>query len=295
MTSAGDISVKGTKAENLRLFDDIERTDTTPWKPGEPLVAYLNRSARLDVALVRGRLEGWYAHYPTHAKTMGFLGKTNGDFFAKSFELLVHELLMRLDCTILAVEPHVSGNRGKPDFQVAADDIQFYVECTTVNPDHPTLVPMKDLHWEHKGPIGGEVRDSPRILKRLLDKANKHRNLHAPCVIALTGDFFDDDDHDSENALFGHPTSLWIQNNKPVNQHVSAVWMFHRAIHESLRAVPCIKKIRACLYINPWITTEEIPTILRQFSHAEVRPGELTAHYIPGKSVADIIGCKPSE
>lgn len=271
----------------MLLFDDIQRTDMTRREPDEPLSAYLNRSARPRVAVVRDRLEGWYAHYPAYAKTRGFLGQTDGDFFAKSFELLVHELLMRLDCTILAVEPNVSGNSGKPDFWVEADRMQLYVECTTVNPDDPTLVPMPPLPGEGNEPIGGEVRDALRTRRSLLRKAEKHSSLQMPYVIALTGEFFDYDDLDDQIALFKHPiNSLWFQDNKPANQHVNAVWMFHRAVPWNT------ERMTACLYISPWAKVEEIPITVRTLPHVKVHFNSnqgFSIEHFPGENIAEIL------
>lgn len=253
----------------LNLFDDVERTDMTRREPGEPLVVYLNRSARPEVAIVRDRLEGWYANYPADTKKMGFLGETDGDFFAKSFELLVHESLIRSGCTILAVEPDVSGSNAKPDFWVEADRLRFYVECTTVNPEHPTLV-------------NGRVFDSSRTRRSLLRKAEKHSSLQAPYVIALTGEFFDYDDLDDQVALFKYSKqNLWFWDGLPVNKHVNAVWTFHRAAPYS------IERMTACLYISPWTEIETIPPVLRKFPHVKVHKN---AEYeqIPGEGISEL-------
>lgn len=267
----------------LNLFDGIERTDQTRREPGEPLVVYLNRSAMPEVAIVRNRLEGWYANYPADAKKIGFLGETDGDFFAKSFELLVHESLIRLGCTILAVEPDVSGSNAKPDFWVEADRVRFYVECTTVNPEHPTLAPATPINWEHRGPVGGEVRDSIRIRRKLRDKARKHAALNAPLILALTGGFFDDDDLDDQVALFRYSKrNLWFRDGRPVNKHVNAVWMFHHAMPYS------IEIMTACLYISPWTEIETIPPVFRKFSHVKVHKNT-EYEQMPGKDISELL------
>jgi hypothetical protein len=48
----------------MNLFDRIERTDTGAATGAEAGFAYLNRSARADVARVRELLESWFACYP---------------------------------------------------------------------------------------------------------------------------------------------------------------------------------------------------------------------------------------
>jgi hypothetical protein len=48
----------------MRLFDECERTDTSPSPESEDLFTFLDRSSRPDVVNIRAELERWFERYP---------------------------------------------------------------------------------------------------------------------------------------------------------------------------------------------------------------------------------------
>ena len=328
---------------------------------------YLNRSARPNEIRARNRVENWFGKIP-HDAQKDIRGRARSgkasQYLAAFFEILIHELLMRLGCSI-AVHPTTTTTK-RPDFLAANQGARFYVECTTMDPDADSLIPnvyerdivskinnnlfspdyriegasigkltrylskkmmlpkieklisgdvpfvkmiipsagsngdwigclwLRKVSWPVKEGVvpkifplgfgrGGTINAAKRLKKVLSDKASIYGELEHPYIIAVHVVNVQPDD---EHSALG---DLWLHHGNPLNTGVKAVWVLRGMYPWSLH------RGSACLYISPWIKIEEIPVILRQFSHAEVRPGELTAHYIPGKSVADIIGCKPSE
>ena len=92
----------------MRLFDDVPRSmgprasNSTTWE-------FLNLSSAPDVALVREELERWFARYPDAERrelAARFRTENGGDTLAPFFELFLHELLLRLGCSI-EVHPSV--------------------------------------------------------------------------------------------------------------------------------------------------------------------------------------------
>jgi hypothetical protein len=53
------------------LFDDIERTDSSPMAYGESVFDFYNRVDRPEWARVRSELDEWYSHYPTMITIFG--------------------------------------------------------------------------------------------------------------------------------------------------------------------------------------------------------------------------------
>lgn len=108
------------------LFSERERTYEGPRLRSEPEYAYLDRSARPEMARIRDRLEEWFAHYP-EARRAAFVPRfrstDDAQFRSAFFELYVHETLRRL-----GHEVHVLK---RPDFLVTGPDgRRAYVEAT---------------------------------------------------------------------------------------------------------------------------------------------------------------------
>ena len=118
------------------LFDDMKRTDARSRQPNEPFFAYLNRSADREATEIRGRLESWFGGFPVRARD-DVRGRFREDddraHRGATFELLIHELLIRLNCTV-EVHPKISGTGSRPDFLARYGDCPFYVEATVIDP-----------------------------------------------------------------------------------------------------------------------------------------------------------------
>ena len=121
---------------HLPLFDDMPRTEVSPRQHDEPLFAYLNRSSHRKATEIRRRLESWFERFPVEAQ-YDVWGRFRGDddhaHRGAVFELLVHELLTRLDC-IVEVHPDIRGTRSRPDFLARYKDQCCYVEATVIDP-----------------------------------------------------------------------------------------------------------------------------------------------------------------
>lgn len=119
------------------LFDDIKREYEGPILHAEPMFVYLNRSARSKAVRIRATLEGWFSHYPEGDTKTDLEGRfRSGDdsqYRSSFFELLLHELLLQLNCS---VEPHpqVDGTTNRPDFLVTpTSGSPFYLEAAVVS------------------------------------------------------------------------------------------------------------------------------------------------------------------
>ena len=93
----------------------------------------MNRSAREKFRLVRRELDRWFSRYPETGQPelqIRFRSKIDLHHQAALFELLLHELLLRLDCE-LTLHPPLSHTKRTPDFLVKdSDGRQFYIEAT---------------------------------------------------------------------------------------------------------------------------------------------------------------------
>lgn len=115
------------------IFTDYERTDDSPKKMGESDFAFLDRSARPEIASIRGFVERLLEAYPQDEVVEMVARIQSGDnvaFRSAGFELIIHEFLMRLGYKL---QPHPelkNGSEKKPDFHVVAPDgSEFYLEA----------------------------------------------------------------------------------------------------------------------------------------------------------------------
>ena len=114
--------------------------DTGPWDiagGADHLVSqfeYLNRSQRDEAARVRDVVEDMFSRYPLHAQEalrLRLRSSEDNAHLSAAFELLLHELLLRAGCRILAVEPALEGTSRSPDFHAQTRvGERFYVEAT---------------------------------------------------------------------------------------------------------------------------------------------------------------------
>jgi hypothetical protein len=106
---------------HLPLFSDIIRTDSGPRRYIESSAEYLDRSAQPEAANVHRLLENWFSRYPLEHRLELHGRLCSADdthHYAATFELALHELLVRLGMT-LEVHPSAKTDRGRPEFRTA--------------------------------------------------------------------------------------------------------------------------------------------------------------------------------
>ncbi|EKO3425827.1 hypothetical protein NTK89_001823 [Vibrio fluvialis] len=141
-----------------KLFDNIERNDSTPKRNNEKDFDFYNRSASKEIGRVRDTMTSFLSNYPTDEVKDLVLRLRSGDdehFRSASFELFLNEILVRLGFSVRAHPELHNGSRKRPDFLVCGKDGKsFYLEAILAKENNE-----KDL--------GGEARKSV-----VLDKLN---------------------------------------------------------------------------------------------------------------------------
>lgn len=117
-----------------QLFDVFDRTDEKPAPYSESHYESLNRLAWRNVGVIRTALEDWFSRYPIdHGASLRsrFCSRKDDAHKGAFFELLLHQFLVGLGCSI-EVEPETStSSTGRPDYLVALDTgATFYLEAT---------------------------------------------------------------------------------------------------------------------------------------------------------------------
>jgi hypothetical protein len=117
----------------LRLFDEIERTETRPRKEREPTFDYWNTSARKAVGLLRSIIQEWFGSYPADAQKdlwARFRSPIDSQHQSAFWELYLHELFLGMGYA-LEVHPTIAGTANRPDYLVTAGrEPVFYLEAT---------------------------------------------------------------------------------------------------------------------------------------------------------------------
>ena len=134
----------------LKLFDDMERTDKSPMRPDESQFCHLNRWPEGEK--IRIDLESFFARYPKERQSDlrgRFRGKKgsneNVHYRAAMFELLIHEVLVRLGGEV-EVHPDTSSQKTHPDFLVHCDSRSFYLEAKALDDEiFPESVQLKEI------------------------------------------------------------------------------------------------------------------------------------------------------
>jgi len=115
------------------IFSAIERLDSSPKANGETEFAFLNRSARSEIGIVRQMVEDWAQEYPAAdvAEPIARIQSGNdANFRSACFELILYATLTRLGFTL---QPHpelLNGSQSRPDFLVrCSDGSEFYLEA----------------------------------------------------------------------------------------------------------------------------------------------------------------------
>jgi hypothetical protein len=128
------------------LFEDRDRDFLGSRENRESWFAYLNRSTRPEMQIVREELERWYVNFLnlTNKKAAqelwsNFTSKDTPNQDGAFFELFIHELLLRLNHHVLSVHPEtaVTNKSTHPDFLVnTPSGQQFYLEVTVKQDDY---------------------------------------------------------------------------------------------------------------------------------------------------------------
>ncbi|MCZ4283943.1 MULTISPECIES: hypothetical protein [Gammaproteobacteria] len=121
------------RSRRVPIFDNIQRTDSSPKKNLETDFAFYNRSSRPAMEQVRGLLECFASRYP--AKELNDLASRlrSGDdvhFRSASFELFLHEALISQGFELTPHPKLPNGSSFRPDFLVKdKTGREFYLEA----------------------------------------------------------------------------------------------------------------------------------------------------------------------
>lgn len=120
----------------MKLFDDVSRTHQAPAAYGEPDFDYLNRAANDPIRKIRDVLEDWFSRYPRSDQSelrRRFRSHDGYNHFSAFHELWLHELLLRLGCSI-KVHPTLPATTRRVDFFVESPQgNDFYLEAIHVS------------------------------------------------------------------------------------------------------------------------------------------------------------------
>ena len=129
------------------LFKEFERTHDGPGNPGESLYDYIDRSARPQATEARDLCNQWFADYAKvvskdeRSRFQGdFRSKDNRQHYAAWFELLTHQLFVKLGFAV-TVHPLLSSTDKHPDFEASSNGYRVLIEATVVAPDKDPLAP----------------------------------------------------------------------------------------------------------------------------------------------------------
>lgn len=117
---------------DIRLFDELKRTDDGPAKYSEPYFHYVNRTNRAHFRRARATLEKWFrafaAENPNDTEHLrkSFRSSRGQAHLSALTELYVHHMLMDHGFTTI-VHPPLAGSNVHPDFGVLRDDIPLCV------------------------------------------------------------------------------------------------------------------------------------------------------------------------
>jgi hypothetical protein len=117
----------------LPLFDDIERTDSSPGLRTEDSFSFLNRARGIVWDRIRDQLDAWYAVFPDGDGDVRrrYRSRDPRQHYAAWWELYLHALFTALGFE-LTVHPDIPGHKGHPDFLAERGSESFYLEAVTV-------------------------------------------------------------------------------------------------------------------------------------------------------------------
>lgn len=126
---------------HFMLFTIPTPVDSSPKRNGESSFAFLERSARPEIARVRELLTDLLREYPDFEREEAIARIRSGDntaFASATFELLLYGYFRRLG---FSVEPHpeIPGTTKRPDFRVTSSSGEsFYLEAVLTSEDKST-------------------------------------------------------------------------------------------------------------------------------------------------------------
>lgn len=119
-----------------KIFDDFFRNDVTAKKNNETYFNFFNRSAWPEIETVRNLIESSISRYPlAEVDDLARRFRSGDDihFKSASFELFLHEALLRTGFKLFPHPLLPNGIQFKPDFLVKAPDgEEFYLEAVLV-------------------------------------------------------------------------------------------------------------------------------------------------------------------
>lgn len=119
----------------MKLFDDFERTELIPQETSN--FQTYNLSSHPEITSQRTMCNEWFSRFPTAGQSdlrNGFCSDDNQAHRSAWFELLLHEILHRLGCS-LAHHPTDSNTSRRPDYLVEGAEKDCYLEATVIFAD----------------------------------------------------------------------------------------------------------------------------------------------------------------
>jgi len=135
------------QGQEPRLFDELVRTDHRRPRRTEPAFEYLNTTARDEGALARRCYEAWFTRFPVDERdglASRFRSADGSNHTGAAFELALHEVLVRLGCSV-DIPPDV---RGQPrhDFDAMCAGESVALEATVVTDESEREVKHRRRH-----------------------------------------------------------------------------------------------------------------------------------------------------
>ena len=147
--------------EKKYVFDSIQRSDDSPKKNIESYFQFYNRSSRKEIDRVRVLIEDFISRFPKKEVKELIDRIHSGDdihFKSATFELFLHEALLRQNFKLTPHPTLPNENRSKPDFLVrGTDGAEFYLEAVLATENNNV-----DLSGEkRKGAVLDTLRSNP--------------------------------------------------------------------------------------------------------------------------------------
>jgi hypothetical protein len=261
--TAAEVILYRRYREKIEAQEFVESADTDAGKPyihtrpSDASFTYLKSDSEGNER-IQGILDAWLAHYPSAGKSEPQRGIQSESAF---YALFVHELLIRMDCSI----------------KTQTNDRKFFI----TEMDRISLV-LDAINIAREAMHG---RDPVRTIRNILNQS-RHGYAGQPYVIALNCPDFTTHRHDAD-ILFGDNTGsgFWSPSK---NTRVSAVLI--SSIHPESLLYP---SIIVRLYLNPW-AKHPYDGILTQLDTYRV-DGSGLLQCIKGRNILDILGIDNSD
>ncbi|MEO6504354.1 MAG: hypothetical protein ABIQ09_20900 [Jatrophihabitantaceae bacterium] len=118
----------------MRIFEDVDRSDSSPARYAESTAQFYARVGGPYWDSIRHVIETWFSHFcPGSMQDLRGRLRDQDDrqFNGAFFELYLHESLRRAGYQITC-HPKLSGTTRRPDFLVSRDGDAFYLEAKTI-------------------------------------------------------------------------------------------------------------------------------------------------------------------